>query len=641
MRFSPSLLDEIRARLPVSAVVARRVRLKRQGREYVGLSPFKPEKTPSFTVNDQKGFYHCFASGEHGDIFTFVMKTEGLSFPEAVERLAAEAGVPMPVATPQEEARKADRDRLLRLMETACAFFEAALQAPGGREALDYLRGRGLSSETIAQFRLGYAPPSRSMLKQHMAEKGFSVEEMAAAGMVIGGEGITVPYDRFRNRIIFPISDLRGRIIAFGGRALDPEQPAKYLNSPDTPLFHKGTVLFNAANARRAAHDRGEIIVAEGYMDVIALTSAGFPHAVAPLGTALTEQQLKLLWRMADEPILCFDGDAAGQRAAFRAVETALPHLQPGKSLRFVFLPDNLDPDDLIRERGATAMAHALGSAQPLVDVLWLKEVSGERWATPERRAALERRLTALADTIGDAMVRNYYRRELRDRVFRLFREREVRGGVKPWQPRRTAGRSIHGPGQEQSQNRSALSARHWRAPGTFPAASTSLLTSSLISGSERGAPRREALIVTTLIDHPWLLDEYAEEIASLSLEYAPARDVLDTLLRVHAESNPLDKNMLRHQLITMGSGDPLTRLEGVVARGCDANFRPDAPKEDVVRGWKHIVALHRKMAELKRELEMAELAFSQEQSEENFLRLRALHLELEDASVITSEVEN
>ena len=352
MRFPPSLLDEIRARLPVSQVVGRRVKLKRQGREYVGLSPFKQEKTPSFTVNDQKGFYHCFASGEHGDIFTFLMKAEGLGFPEAVERLAREAGVEMPKSSPQAVAQEALSERLRKITEASCVFFQKALSGAEGREARAYLDRRGLSAEDIERFRLGYAPAGRHQLKEHLAAKGFAQEDMAVAGMLIAGDDIPVSYDRFRHRLIFPIADLRGEVIAFGGRALGDDQQPKYLNSPETPLFHKGAVLFNAAAARKAAHERGGVIVAEGYMDVIALTRAGFPNAVAPLGTALTPHQLALLWRMADEPLLCFDGDSAGLKAAYRAVETALPHLKPGKSLRFAFLPKGQDPDDLVQTRG-------------------------------------------------------------------------------------------------------------------------------------------------------------------------------------------------------------------------------------------------------------------------------------------------
>ena len=330
MRFSPSLLDEIRARLPVSQVVGRKVALKKKGREYAGLSPFKSEKSPSFFVNDQKGFYHCFASGEHGDIFTFVMKTEGLEFPEAVERLAEEAGVPLPKATERNVEQEDQRDRLYRLLEASAKFFEDALKAAAGRRGPP-LRSRQARLEARDDCRhsaWALRPIRAARCKEHLKAQGFSISDMVASGMLIGGDDIPEPYDRFRNRVMFPIQDLKGRVIAFGGRALDKDAPAKYLNSPETPLFHKGGVLFNAARARPLAHDRNRIIAVEGYMDVVALTEGGFGEAVAPLGTALTEDQVKLMWRIVPEPILCFDGDSAGKKAAFRAVDTVLPHLE-------------------------------------------------------------------------------------------------------------------------------------------------------------------------------------------------------------------------------------------------------------------------------------------------------------------------
>ncbi len=425
MRYPPQILDEIRARLPVSAVVARKVALKKNGREFRGLSPFKSERTPSFFVNDQKGFYHCFASGEHGDIFTFLMKTEGLSFPEAVERLAGEAGVTLPAKTEREVERGDERDRLLALLEASARFFEAQLRSPAGEAARRYLAKRGLASETIARFRLGYAPGSRNALKEHLAKAGFSPREMAVSGMQIAGDDIPVPYDRFRNRVMFPIQDLKGRIIAFGGRALDADAPAKYLNSPETPLFHKGHILFNAANARQAAFDRNRLIAVEGYMDVVALAEAGFGEAVAPLGTALTEDQAKLMWRFTPEPILCFDGDSAGRKAAYRAIETVLPHLKPGFSVTFAFLPDGLDPDDLIRQQGADAMDRVLAQARPLAEVLFEREWASGDWSTPERRARLEQQLHALTGQIADPSVRAHYERDIRQRLYAAWGGRQ------------------------------------------------------------------------------------------------------------------------------------------------------------------------------------------------------------------------
>ena len=361
MRFPPQFLDELRARLPVSEVVGKRVRLKKAGREWKGLSPFNKERTPSFFVNDQKGFYHDFSSGKHGDIFTFLMELEGVTFPEAVERLASLAGLPMPKMSREAEAEEGRRRTLHEVIALAAKFFEATLAARAGAKARGYLADRGLDPATQLKFRIGYAPAERFALKEHLGGLGVPVEDMIEAGLLVAADDIPVPYDRFRDRVMFPISDLAGRIVAFGGRALDKEAKAKYLNSPETVLFHKGGLVYNGAAARKAAHQGAAVVVVEGYVDVIAMVTAGYEATVAPLGTALTEDQLALLWKMADEPVLCFDGDAAGRRAAYRAIDMALPHIKPGKSLRFASLPQGHDPDDLVRSGGAGAIADVSG----------------------------------------------------------------------------------------------------------------------------------------------------------------------------------------------------------------------------------------------------------------------------------------
>jgi DNA primase catalytic core len=339
MRVPPQFLDDIRARLPVSEVVAKRVQLKKQGREWRGLSPFNKEKTPSFYVNDQKGFYHDFSSGKHGDIFGFVMDTEGLTFPEAVERLAGIAGLPMPVMTREAVEQAEKRKTLHDVMELAAKFFQDQLAGRAGAHARGYLADRSLDAPTQQKFRIGYAPNERFALKEALGAQGIPVADMIETGLLIAGDDIPVPYDRFRDRVMFPITDIRGRVIAFGGRALQKDVPAKYLNSPETTLFHKGATLYNIAAARQAAHQGEPIVVAEGYVDVIALVGAGFRASVAPLGTAMTEDQLALMWKMADEPIICLDGDSAGRKAAYRAVDLAMPKLLAGKSLRFACLP--------------------------------------------------------------------------------------------------------------------------------------------------------------------------------------------------------------------------------------------------------------------------------------------------------------
>ena len=414
-QFSAEFLDELRARLPLADIVGRRVKLTKRGREYVGLSPFQKEKTPSFTVVPDKGFFHCFSSGEHGDVITWVMKTEGLSFPEAVEKLAGEAGLALPQRTPEDKARSERRKTLQEALEAAADWFSARLHAKEGAEALAYLKRRGLGEETLRRFRLGYAPDERGALRRAMNAAGFNDELLAEAGLIKRDEAGGNPRDYFFDRAIFPITDRRGGVIAFGGRAMG-DSPAKYLNSPDTPLFHKGQVLYNLDKARRAAHESGEVIAAEGYMDVIALSQAGFAAAVAPLGTALTEDQIAELWRLVPEPILCLDGDLAGQRAAFRAMERALPLLQPGKSLRFALLPQGEDPDSLLRSQGAAALRAVLEAAKPLSEMLWIRETQGKALDTPERRAGLRQSLHRAVGEIQDSGVQEAYRLDVQRR---------------------------------------------------------------------------------------------------------------------------------------------------------------------------------------------------------------------------------
>src|SRR6201991_555987 len=400
MRFTASFLDDLRARLPVSEVVGRRVALKKAGREWKGLSPFNKEKTPSFFVNDQKMAWFDFSSGKNGNIFDFVMQTEGVSFPEAVERLANMAGLPLPTISRAEEARDERRKTLNDVMELAAKFFDAALAARAGAKARGYLADRALDPATQVRFRLGYAPAERFALKEHLGKEGISTPDMIEAGLLVAGDDIPVPYDRFRDRVMFPITDLRGRVIAFGGRALEKDAQAKYLNSPETPLFHKGGTLYNIAAARAAAHKGAPVIAVEGYVAVIAMVNAGFEATVAPLGTALTSEQLVLLWRMTDEPTLCFDGDAAGRRAAYRAVDLALPLIRPGKSLKFATLPEGQDPDDLVRTGGRDAINEVINAPRPLAGGAWMRETEAGAFDPPERRAAFEARLAQITAAI-------------------------------------------------------------------------------------------------------------------------------------------------------------------------------------------------------------------------------------------------
>jgi DNA primase len=640
MRYPDGFLDDIRARLSVSQVVSRKVALKKAGREWKGLSPFKTERTPSFFVNDHKGFYHCFASGEHGDIFSFVMKTEGLTFPEAVERLAGEAGVPMPErgAPSPERTRQADaRQRLYELLETSARFFEEQLRGPAGAEARRYVtEKRGLRRETISSFRLGFAPAGRTVLKEHLGALGYSEAEMISSGMLIGGEDIPISYDRFRNRVMFPIADTKGRTIAFGGRALSADAPAKYLNSPETPLFHKGAVLFNAHRARPLAHDASQIIVVEGYMDVVALTEGGFGQSVAPLGTALTEDQIKLLWRVVPEPVLCFDGDGAGRKAAFRAVETALPHLKPGNSVTFAFLPDGLDPDDMIRQQGADAMRDVLSRAQPLVDVLWEREWSSGQWNTPERRAKLQGQLYGLLSKIGDPTVREHYQRTIRAKLDEVWgggraatavgatsrsSEASQRYGRPPWSA--GAGRSRAG---SSGYSRSAGGGRSFGAAfAPVPAASESLKRSPLVAGRTAAIPYREALLLRTLVNHPWLIEAEAEAISEITFTTAVLARLRDALLSLQAAEKTLDSTELRSQLARLSLAKVVDLVERAVTHKCDKFAEPQTGKVEVETGWRHTLALHDRYCSLHAALAVAERTWHEEESESALARIHEI----------------
>ena len=421
MRFSPNLLEEILRRTDIVQLVGRRVKLTRKGQAFWGCCPFHKEKSPSFKVENGRRTYKCFGCGKGGDAFKWLSETEGLSFPEAVERLAGEAGVELPKWSAVDEAREEKKKSLTDVVEATCAFFEEQLRAPGGAEAREYLQSRGLSGEVAKKFRLGYAPSGTSTLLEHLKTKNITVDDMVVAGVVRPSGDERGPRDFFFNRLMFPISDARGKIIAFGGRALSADAKPKYINTGETSLFSKGQLLYNFAAARGPAIKSQQIIVAEGYMDVIALVRAGFEAAVAPLGTALTEDQLHLLWRTAPEPILAFDGDEAGMRAAHRAAHLALPHLRAGYSLRFAFLPPGEDPDSLVRTEGPQAMKNILAEALPLSQVLWRAETDGKDFATPERRAGLERTLGEIVAAISDGKIADYYRRDFEQKVFDAF----------------------------------------------------------------------------------------------------------------------------------------------------------------------------------------------------------------------------
>lgn len=421
MRFPQAFIDRLKDHFLVSEIVGRQVALRRHGREFLGLCPFHKEKTPSFTVNDEKSFYHCFGCGAHGDAITFIKDTQGLSYPEAIERLAQEAGIAIPKPSAEEAAKDRKILGLQEVIETACQWFEAQLQHTTGYHAKAYLEERGLSAETIRQFRIGYAPDDKDSFKRDMLAQGISEAQMVEAGLIIEAEG-RERYSRFRGRVMFPIRDRKSKVIAFGGRILpklaSPHAP-KYLNSPETELFKKGQMLYNYDQARKPALDHGMMVVCEGYMDVIALAQVGIDCAVAPLGTAITVQQLQLLWQACDNPVLCLDGDSAGERAMLRASELALPLLQPGKSLKFAKLPDKEDPDSLVRNYGAASMRELLNKAVGLAETIWDSMVPTGGKQTPEQRAGLEQSLMQLVEQIAQPTVKAHYRAFFREQLWK------------------------------------------------------------------------------------------------------------------------------------------------------------------------------------------------------------------------------
>ncbi|MDA9402277.1 DNA primase [Bradyrhizobium sp. CCBAU 45389] len=635
MRFTPQFLDELRARLSVSEVVGKRVKLKKAGREWKGLSPFQQEKTPSFYVNDQKGFYHDFSSGKHGDIINFVMETDGLPFAEAVERLANMAGLPLPAVTPNAAREEQRRRSLHDVMDLAAKYFAETLASRVGAKARGYLADRAISPATQLQFRLGYASPDRFALKEHLGKLGISVDDMIETGLLVAGNDIPVPYDRFRDRVMFPITDLRGRVIAFGGRALEKDVPAKYLNSPETPLFHKGDNLYNHQTARKATHDGGALVVVEGYVDVIAMVTAGFSGAVAPLGTALTESQLALLWKMADEPILCFDGDRAGQKAAYRAADLALPFLAPGKSLRFALLPEGQDPDDLVRSGGRGAMEEVIAAARPLAEMLWSRELEGGNFATPERRAALEARIKELSNGIRDEVVRRYYRDDFVERLQRAFAPDGGRGGFagrgnfrqgggRPFQPRGGQANRFGG------QNRRGGPPGPTLLPsGPYQAASPQLAASPIMRGQRSAISRREALILQCLINHPWLLHDHLEEVAALEIAHPEAHKLRAAIIgafvndHYHSPDPEEQAEKMRGDLDRSGFSQVLQRVEGAITTAAVWGAREGAARDDVLATWHQLVALHRQWHSLLRELKDAELALGEDPSEANLAWLR------------------
>ena len=613
MIFPPAFLEEIRNRLPLSGIVGARVRMVRAGREFKGCCPFHNEKTPSFYVNDDKQFFHCFGCGAHGDVIGFTMRHDRLSFPEAIETLAAQAGMPMPRDTPIEREKFDAEKRLYQLLDRANAWFEEQLFAPAGREALAYLRGRGLSDEAIRRFRLGYAPNDGQSLLRKMTSEGYTLDDLAATGLAKKAEGRNEYYSFFRNRVIFPVGDRRGRTVAFGARILGEGEP-KYLNSPDHALFHKGQLLYGLSRARAALSQGQPIIVVEGYMDVIALVEAGYSGAVAPLGTALTEDQIQILWKLLPppetreasrdySPILCFDGDNAGLRAATRAIERALPLLTPAQTLRIATITGAKDPDELIRQSGKSAFDALLKQAQPMIDVLWDLALAGRPMRTPEERGAFSAVLKQRVAQIKDEHLRALYHSEFKKRIDDAF----------GWKPK-------------------AFSPKQgWKnTPSPAP-----------YLGARRPPQNKqrvmEKILLALIINHPDLFDEFGESFAGMEFQTpefdAVRRNVMDHLSQEH-DSHPTAAELRRALSSPQeDSYDPYAYDNGgsvldeilspetyVHAKAARADASAADARQEWLSKWQML-----EQGRIKADYESARAQYRDQPTEENERRMKAL----------------
>ena len=513
MSLPPGFLDELRTRLSIGQVVGRKVmwdqRKSNQGKgDLWAPCPFHQEKSASFHVDDRKGYYYCFGCHAKGDAISFVRETENVSFMEAVEILAVEAGMPVPKRDPQAQAKSDRRTLLAEVMEQAVQFYRLQLKTGAGVGARDYLAKRGLSEAALERWEIGLAPQGWQNLWDHLSGKGVAEDLILGAGLGKSSNQGKKPYDTFRHRIMFPIRDARGRAIAFGGRAMDPNDNAKYLNSPETELFDKGRSLYNFAPAREAAGKGQPLLVAEGYMDVIALVEAGFGAAVAPLGTAVTETQLQMMWRIAPEPVITLDGDVAGQRAAMRVIDLALPLLEAGQSVRFAMMPDGQDPDDLLKSAGAGAMRERVEGALPMVQLLWQREVEGKNFDSPERKAALDKSLREKIMLIKDPSIRSHYGQAIKDMRWELFgnNRKAFNGG---------------GTGQQRGK---------WLPKGAKLPAQMSTKASLLGGGPSSEDHLREAVILAVLIRNPLILNDFhgaLERMICSGPDIAMLRDAL------------------------------------------------------------------------------------------------------------------
>lgn len=629
MRYGESTLEEILRRTDLVRLVSRRVKLQRRGRLFWGLCPFHREKSPSFKVENERRNYKCFGCGASGDAFKWLMETEGLHFPEAVERLAQEAGVSLPKPSARDDEREKQRKTLYEIVETATTFFERQLRGSQGSAAREYLARRGLDEIVWTRFRLGYAPQSRNALVEHLKSTGIPEADIAAAGLARESDA-DLARDFFFHRVMFPISDAKGRIVAFGARALESETKPKYINTGETPIFSKGQLLYNFQSARAAAFQSGQMLVAEGYMDVIALVRAGFDAAVAPLGTALTADQLSLIWRTVPEPVLSFDGDDAGGRAAARAALMALPLLIPGHSLRFAFLPPGDDPDSLIRAAGRDAMRTVLEAAIPLVDMVWKITIEGGIFDTPERKAALVLRLNERLGEIASADVRRFY---LEAMAAKLLDEFGAKAFVYGDQLRvSAAGRKRTGPSSLPPRQNAVVStalkasglARAKRNPGE-------------LSATQPAAEARrvkESEVLAILLDAPQILERQYEMVAGLPLSDRVLDSLRHELLNLAASGFSLETTRLEDHLVRAGMAGLLERLRtrraavpGVSNPGRNTEGGGAVDVDAIETRWLEAAAQLRDMAEFEAERRKALERFVSEANEESWSDCRRLLL--------------
>lgn len=600
MNISPRFLDELRARILLSDVIGKRISIARAGREYKACCPFHKEKTPSFTINDDKQFYHCFGCGAHGDIVGFVMEHDNLSFVDAVEVLAAQAGMKVPQQSPQQVQKAKEEKSLYTLLEEATRWFETQLQEPKNREALKYIRDRGLHEEALARHRVGYAPEDGQALVSYLKSRDYTDKQMVEAGLARISKKNSQTYSFFRERILFPVRDRRGRVVAYGGRILPDHlrpldrsdfKPPKYINSSDGPLFHKGRMLYGESHARQAAGDGKPLIVTEGYLDVIACFEAGFHGAVAPLGTALTEEQITLLWKMipddVKEPVLCFDGDNAGYHAAIRASERLLPLLQAGHSARFAFLPKGEDPDTLIRAQGAGAFQNILDQAMPLVQFLWSSNVQGRSFNTPESRAALDKKLMQEVERIADRSVQAHYRKILRDKISKAFFASRFQAK------------------------------QDYRKPGAA-------LTSSLIKPRFQKRQILERVLVCAVLNHPDIYADIEEEFGSFDISEKKLDHLRESIVNALSLDQQLDRQGLQNHLYKEDFEGYLKNLLGEALYTHAGFLKTDKDYNEVLGGWRNAYSEIQKLG-LSRDILLANDSLKNdinEENEEKFMRL-------------------